>query len=146
MCERCDIPLTVHKHLGGIHCHHCGYHVSPTPVKCNACGSTSLSAKGLGTQRIEEELADLFPSARVARMDLDTTRSKNAHSKMLAAFANKEYDVLVGTQMVSKGLDFEAVGLVGVMSADRMLTFPDFRSFERAYQMLTQVAGRSSFS
>ena len=146
MCERCDIPLTIHKHLGGLHCHHCGYHVSPTPVKCNACGSTSLSAKGLGTQRIEEELADLFPSARVARMDLDTTRSKNAHYKMLAAFANKEYDVLVGTQMVSKGLDFEAVGLVGVMSADRMLTFPDFRSFERAYQMLTQVAGRSGRS
>ena len=146
MCERCDIPLTVHKHLGGLHCHHCGYHVSPTPVKCNACGSSSLAAKGLGTQRIEEELAELFPSARVARMDLDTTRSKNAHSKMLTDFSNKEYDILVGTQMVSKGLDFEAVGLVGVMSADRMLTFPDFRSFERAYQMLTQVAGRSGRS
>ena len=146
MCERCDIPLTVHKHLGGLHCHHCGYYVSPTPVKCNACGSSSLAAKGLGTQKIVEELAELFPSARVARMDLDTTRSKNAHSKMLNAFANKEYDILVGTQMVSKGLDFEAVGLVGVMSADRMLTFPDFRSFERAYQMLTQVAGRSGRS
>lgn len=146
MCERCDIPLTFHKHLGGLHCHHCGYHIAPTPKKCNACGSTSVGAKGLGTQRIEEELADLFPSARVARMDLDTTRSKNAHSKLLTAFSNKEYDILVGTQMVSKGLDFESVGLVGVMSADKMLTFPDFRSFERAYQMLTQVAGRSGRS
>lgn len=146
MCERCDIPLTLHKHMGGLHCHHCGYHISPTPKKCNACGSNSMGAKGLGTQRIEEELSELFPSTRVARMDLDTTRSKNAHSKLLTAFSNKEYDILVGTQMVSKGLDFEAVGLVGVMSADRMLTFPDFRSFERAYQMLTQVAGRSGRS
>ncbi len=143
MCERCDIPLVVHKRLKGLHCHHCGYHVTPTPTKCRACGSHSVNAKGLGTERIEEELAELFPNARVGRMDLDTTRSKHAHAKLIEDFSNKQFDILVGTQMVSKGLDFEDVALVGVMSADKMLTFPNFRSFERAYQMLTQVAGRS---
>ena len=146
LCERCDIPLVVHKTLGGLHCHHCGYHERPAPTTCIACGSTALKAQGLGTERIEEELAELFPTARVARMDLDTTRKKKAHATLLDAFANLEYDILVGTQMVSKGLDFAHVGLVGVMSADRMLTFPDFRSFERAYQMLTQVAGRAGRS
>jgi primosomal protein N' (replication factor Y) len=146
MCERCDIPLTLHKHMGGLHCHHCGYHVSPTPKKCGACGSHSVNAKGLGTERIEEELGDLFPGVKVGRMDHDTTRSRHAHAKILDAFSRHEYDILVGTQMVSKGLDFADVGLVGVMSADKMLTFPDFRSFERAYQMLTQVAGRSGRS
>ena len=145
-CERCDIPLVVHKTLGGLHCHHCGYHERPAPSQCISCGSTALKPQGLGTERIEEELAELFPTARVARMDLDTTRKKTAHAKLLEAFANLEYDILVGTQMVSKGLDFAHVGLVGVMSADRMLTFPDFRSFERAYQMLTQVAGRAGRS
>ena len=145
-CERCDIPLVVHKTLGGLHCHHCGYHERPAPSHCISCGSTALKPQGLGTERIEEELAELFPTARVARMDLDTTRKKTAHAKLLEAFANLEYDILVGTQMVSKGLDFAHVGLVGVMSADRMLTFPDFRSFERAYQMLTQVAGRAGRS
>ena len=145
-CERCDIPLVVHKTLGGLHCHHCGYHERPAPGQCISCGSTALKPQGLGTERIEEELAELFPKARVARMDLDTTRKKTAHAKLLEAFANLEYDILVGTQMVSKGLDFAHVGLVGVMSADRMLTFPDFRSFERAYQMLTQVAGRAGRS
>ena len=143
MCERCDIPLTVHKNLGGLHCHHCGYHLTPKPVKCGACGSKSQSAKGLGTERIEEELLELFPQAKVARMDLDTTRSKHAHAKLLEDFSSKKYDILVGTQMVSMGLDFKDVALVGVMSADKMLTFPDVRSFERSYQMLTQVAGRA---
>ena len=142
-CERCDIPLVVHKTLGGLHCHHCGYHERPVPAACIACGSKALKAQGLGTERIEEELGELFPTARVARMDLDTTRRKRAHAQLLESFANLEYDILVGTQMVTKGLDFAHVGLVGVMSADRMLTFPDFRSFERAYQMLTQVAGRA---
>ena len=143
MCERCDIPLVVHKRLKGLHCHHCGYHVTPIPTKCGACGSHSVNAKGLGTEKIEEELAELFPNARVGRMDLDTTRSKHAHAKLLEDFSNKQFDILVGTQMVSKGLDFEDVALVGVMSADKMLTFPNFRSFEKAFQMLTQVAGRS---
>ena len=102
-----------------------------------------MKPKGLGTERIEEELAELFPKARVARMDADTTRSKHGHQRLVQAFANQAYDILVGTQMVTKGLDFEHVGLVGVLSADRMLNFPVFRSFERAYQMLTQVAGRA---
>ena len=146
MCDRCDIPLTYHKQGDGLHCHHCGYSVSTTPVRCVACGSTALTPKGLGTQRIEEELGEIFPKIKVGRMDLDSTRSKNAHSKILEEFSNHKLDVLVGTQMVSKGLDFQDVGLVGVMSADKMLTFPDFRSFERAYQMLTQVAGRSGRS
>ncbi|MGY8901518.1 MAG: replication restart helicase PriA [Flavobacteriales bacterium] len=146
MCERCEIPLTHHKKMFGLHCHHCGYHISPPPKKCGACGSHSVKPKGLGTERIEEELAELFPKAKVSRMDLDTTRSKSAHSRILEAFGNHELDILVGTQMVSKGLDFQDVGLVGVMSADKMLTFPDFRSFERAYQMLTQVSGRSGRS
>ena len=146
MCERCDIPLVVHKTLGGLHCHHCGYHERPAPTTCIACGSTALKPQGLGTERIEEELQELFPTARVARMDLDTTRKKTDHARLLEAFADQEYDILVGTQMVSKGLDFANVGLVGVLSADRMLTFPDFRSFERAYQMLTQVSGRAGRS
>lgn len=146
MCERCDIPLVVHKTLGGLHCHHCGYHERPAPTTCIACGSTALKPQGLGTERIEEELQELFPAARVARMDLDTTRKKTDHARLLEAFADQEYDILVGTQMVSKGLDFANVGLVGVLSADRMLTFPDFRSFERAYQMLTQVSGRAGRS
>ncbi|HIO15533.1 MAG TPA: primosomal protein N', partial [Flavobacteriales bacterium] len=123
-----------------------GYSISPPPKKCGACGSFSITPKGLGTERIEEELSELFPKARVARMDRDTTRSRTAHSRILESFSNHEVDILVGTQMISKGLDFADVALVGVMSADRMLTFPDFRSFERAYQMLTQVAGRSGRS
>ena len=102
-----------------------------------------MKPKGLGTERIEEELAELFPSARVARMDADTTRSRNSHQRLVQAFASRQFEILVGTQMVTKGLDFEHVGLVGVLSADRMLNFPDFRSFERAFQMLTQVAGRA---
>lgn len=105
-----------------------------------------MEPKGLGTERIEEEIKELFPKARVARMDWDTTRSKHAHARLVQAFASQEFDVLVGTQMVSKGLDFAHVGLVGVLSADRMLNFPDFRSFERAFQMLTQVAGRAGRS
>ena len=146
VCARCDIPLVVHKTLGGLHCHHCGYHERPAPQSCVACGSSNLKPQGLGTERVEEELSELFPGARVARMDLDSTRKKTAHARMLEAFANGDHDILVGTQMISKGLDFANVGLVGVLSADRMLTFPDFRSFERAYQMLTQVSGRAGRS
>ena len=145
-CERCDVPLTVHKWKNELNCHHCGYRVDPPPPVCASCGKSTMKPKGLGTERIEEELAELFPEARVARMDADTTRSKHGHQRLVQAFANQAYDILVGTQMVTKGLDFEHVGLVGVLSADRMLNFPDFRSFERAYQMLTQVAGRAGRS
>jgi primosomal protein N' (replication factor Y) len=145
-CERCDVPLTVHKWKNELNCHHCGYHVAPPPQLCGSCGKKTMEPKGLGTERVEEELQELFPKARVARMDRDTTRSRHGHERLVRAFANQEYDVLVGTQMVSKGLDFAHVGLVGVLSADRMLNFPDFRSFERAFQMLTQVAGRAGRS
>lgn len=145
-CERCDVPLTVHKWKNELNCHHCGYDVAPPPQLCGSCGKKTMEPKGLGTERVEEELQELFPKARVARMDRDTTRSKHAHERMVTAFANQEFDVLVGTQMVSKGLDFAHVGLVGVLNADRMLNFPDFRSFERAFQMLTQVAGTAGRS
>ena len=145
-CERCDVPLTVHKWKNELNCHHCGYAVDPPPQVCVSCGKSTMKPKGLGTERIEEELAEHFPDARVARMDADTTRSRHGHQRLVRAFANREFDILVGTQMVTKGLDFAHVGLVGVLSADRMLNFPDFRSFERAYQMLTQVAGRAGRS
>ena len=145
-CERCDVPLTVHKWKNELNCHHCGYVVDPPPPVCVSCGKSTMKPKGLGTERIEEELAEHFPDARVARMDADTTRSRYGHQRLVRAFANREFDILVGTQMVTKGLDFAHVGLVGVLSADRMLNFPDFRSFERAYQMLTQVAGRAGRS
>ena len=145
-CERCDVPMTVHKWKNELNCHHCGYHIAPPPQLCGSCGKKTMEPKGLGTERVEEELQELFPKARVARMDRDTTRSRHGHERLVRAFANREFDVLVGTQMVSKGLDFAHVGLVGVLNADRMLNFPDFRSFERAFQMLTQVAGRAGRS
>jgi primosomal protein N' (replication factor Y) len=145
-CERCDVPLTVHKWKNELNCHHCGYHIAPPHPVCGSCGKKTMEPKGLGTERVEEELIELFPKARVARMDRDTTRSRHGHERLVKAFANQEFDVLVGTQMVSKGLDFAHVGLVGVLNADRMLNFPDFRSFERAFQMLTQVAGRAGRS
>jgi primosomal protein N' (replication factor Y) (superfamily II helicase) len=142
-CERCDVPLTHHKWKNELHCHHCGYMEVPPPKTCVSCGKMTMEPKGLGTERIEEELKEHFPQARVARMDWDTTRSKHGHERLVRAFANQEFDILVGTQMVTKGLDFAHVRLVGVLNADRMLSFPDFRSFERSYQMLTQVAGRA---
>lgn len=144
-CERCDVPLTQHKWKDQLDCHHCGYHI-PVPRVCPSCGGTALGPKGAGTERVVEDLAQYLPQARVARMDLDTTRSKNAHSRLVEAFGQRQFDVLVGTQMVTKGLDFAHVGLVGVLSADRLLNHADFRSFERAYAMLTQVAGRSGRS
>jgi primosomal protein N' (replication factor Y) len=144
-CERCDVPLTHHKWKAELDCHHCGYH-KPVPATCPSCGSAAMGPKGAGTERIVEDLATYLPAARVARMDLDTTRSKNAHSRLVEAFSAQRYDILVGTQMVTKGLDFAHVGLVGVISADRMLNHADFRSFERAYAMLTQVAGRAGRS
>lgn len=141
-CERCDVSLTYHKKVHNLSCHYCGYSTSP-PLKCNACGSDDLQNVGFGTEKIEEEIQELFPEARIARMDLDTTRSKDAYRKILTQFDRQEVDILVGTQMVTKGLDFEHVALVGILNADQMLHFPDFRSFERAYQLMTQVAGRA---
>jgi primosomal protein N' (replication factor Y) len=142
MCQQCDVSLTYHKHLHLLICHYCGSRYKP-PVKCGACGSVKLSMLGFGTEKIEDELPVYFPELKIARLDYDTTRSKHAHHDIITRFQNREIDVLVGTQMVTKGLDFDNVSLVGVMSADQMLNFPDFRSFERSFQLLAQVSGRA---
>lgn len=141
-CAQCDVSLTYHKHLHLLICHYCGNRYKP-PVKCGKCGSAKLSMLGFGTEKIEDHLPEFFPGVRVARLDYDTTRSKNAYHEIISRFESREIDILVGTQMVTKGLDFDNVSLVGVMSADSMLNFPDFRSFERSFQLLTQVAGRA---
>lgn len=141
-CERCDVSLTYHKYLKDLHCHYCGYRQGE-PQTCPRCGSEEVEAKGLGTERIEEEVAQLLPGVKVQRMDLDTTRSRTGHERIIRAFEQGEIQVLVGTQMVTKGLDFERVGLVGILQADHMLHFPDFRALERTFQLLTQVAGRA---
>jgi primosomal protein N' (replication factor Y) (superfamily II helicase) len=141
-CTRCDVSLTYHKRVHHLNCHYCGYTIEP-PKTCEVCGNHDLKLLGFGTEKIEEELALHFPDAKAARMDLDTTRSKHAYQEIIGAFEEKEIDILVGTQMVTKGLDFEHVGLVGILNADLLLNFPDFRSFERAFQLMTQVAGRA---
>jgi primosomal protein N' (replication factor Y) (superfamily II helicase) len=141
-CPHCDISLTYHRHSNTVRCHYCGYseHV---PSTCPTCSSEHIRYFGTGTQRVEEELSKLFPGIRVIRMDVDTTSEKGSHEKWLTMFKNREADVLLGTQMVAKGLDFPFVTLVGVITADTMLNLPDFRSAERTFQMLTQVAGRA---
>ena len=141
-CPHCDVPLTLHKRSGRMTCHYCGY-TSEIPLQCPACENQDLRGHGYGTERIEEDLQRLFPEAQVARMDLDTTRTRTAYEQIIDAFERGETDILVGTQMVTKGLDFEHVSVVGILSADTMLNQPDFRAYERAYQMLAQVAGRA---
>jgi primosomal protein N' (replication factor Y) len=141
-CLNCDVSLTYHKFKRELNCHYCGYHTN-LPTACPSCGDTNLQVKGFGTEKIEEELAIFLPKAKIGRMDLDTTRAKQAYHQIITAFEEKEIDVLVGTQMVTKGLDFENVGMVGVLNADNMLNFPDFRAFERSYQLMSQVAGRA---
>lgn len=141
-CAMCDVSLTFHKRQNYLKCHYCGFTIA-MPTKCHACHGTALTTKGLGTEQIEEALRNLFPNKSIARMDQDTTRGKFAFEKLLDAFKNKEIDIMVGTQMIAKGLDLENVSLVGIMNADNMLSFPDFRSHERAYQLMVQVAGRS---
>lgn len=141
-CEHCDVSLTYHQYAEEMRCHYCGFK-EKVPTKCPACGSTRINTVGLGTERIEESLNLLFPEARIARMDLDTTRSKYGYQQMLEEFGSGNIDILVGTQMISKGLDFDRVTVVGIMDADRILYFPDFRSGERAFHQITQVAGRA---
>jgi len=141
-CKQCDVSLVYHKKINKLKCHYCGYSASP-PSNCPVCNSTSLHLKGFGTEKIEEELPVFFPEASVARMDLDTTRSKNAYRNIIADFEDRKIDILVGTQMVSKGLDFNNVSVVGILNADNMLNFPDFRAHERAFQLMAQVAGRA---
>ena len=144
-CSQCDVSLTYHKHKNQLRCHYCGYSMAK-PTNCQACSSVDLTTKGFGTEQIQQEVQALFPSARVGRMDQDTTRGKFGFEKIIDSFKNLEFDILVGTQMLAKGLDFEKVSLVGVMNADNMLYHPDFRAFERSFQMLTQVSGRAGRS
>jgi len=141
-CKHCDVSLTYHKGINSLKCHYCGYTLT-TPEKCNACGSSNIVVKGFGTEKIEDELSIMFPDLRIARMDLDTTSTKNAHQKIINDFEDKNIDILIGTQMITKGLDFDNVGLVGVMNANHILNFPDFRSFERSFQLMVQVSGRA---
>lgn len=141
-CQHCDVSLVYHKATHSLRCHYCGFSI-PVPAECPACHSSRLSMKGFGTERIEEDLAILFPEARVARMDLDSTMQKNRYAQMLADFEERRIDILVGTQMVTKGLDFSHVSIVGILSADSLVSYPDFRSFERAFQQMTQVSGRA---
>ena len=144
-CPNCDVSLTFHKYRKELRCHYCNYRQA-MPLNCGACGSEKLTTIGFGTEQIELELNELFPSVNIGRMDLDTTRGKYGYQKIIGAFQAQEIDILVGTQMLSKGLDFGNVSLVGVMNADNMLNFPDFRAHERTFQMMVQVAGRSGRS
>ncbi len=141
-CKNCDVSLTYHKFTENLRCHYCGYQL-PVPPACPACGEHQLDTRGFGTEKIEDELSKLIPKARVARMDFDTVKGKNSHANLIHQFEDRQIDILVGTQMVTKGLDFENVSIVGVLSADHLLKFPDFRSTERTFQMITQVSGRA---
>lgn len=141
-CKSCDVTLTYHKKNNILKCHYCGYSIE-VPKSCPVCGSIKLNTKGFGTEKIESDLEILFPNARVARMDYDTTRSKNSYQQIIQDFENHEIDILVGTQMVTKGLDFDSVSVVGIINADNMINFPDFRSFERSFQQMAQVSGRA---
>lgn len=144
-CQQCDVSLTFHKHKNQLRCHYCGYSIAK-PTHCHSCSSIDLTTKGFGTEQIEQELMSLFPKAKTGRMDQDTTRGKFGFEKIIDSFKNREIDILVGTQMLAKGLDFDNVSLVGIMNADNMLHHPDFRAFERSFQMMTQVAGRAGRS
>ena len=141
-CPNCDVSLTFHQYKNQLRCHYCGYHMAMMK-SCIACGSETLDTKGFGTEQIEAELKTLFPNHKVARMDQDTTKGKHAYSKLIEALENEEIDILVGTQMLAKGLDFRNISLVGVMNADNLLNFPDFRAHERSFQLLQQVSGRA---
>jgi primosomal protein N' (replication factor Y) len=141
-CTRCDVSLTYHKNVGLLKCHYCGYSHTPANT-CSACGSHELKMLGFGTEKIEEDIQSIFPEANIQRMDLETTRNKNSYQKIIQDFETGKTNILVGTQMVTKGLDFDNVSVVGIMNADKMMKFPDYRSIERSYQLMMQVAGRA---
>ena len=141
-CKNCDVALTLHKTTNTLTCHYCG-HTYPVPTQCPACEGKDLRGRGYGTEKIEDQIRDLFPDARVARMDLDTTRSRNAYERLIGDFASGRTNVLIGTQMISKGLDFDRVAVVGILDADSMLNNPDFRAYEHAFMMMSQVSGRA---
>ncbi|MBC8485783.1 MAG: primosomal protein N' [Bacteroidetes bacterium] len=141
-CKNCDVTLIYHKHFNQLRCHYCGYS-RRVPERCDSCGSTHLHMRGFGTEKVEDELSILYPEARIRRMDLDTTRSKHAYQNIINDFEERRIDILVGTQMVTKGLDFDNVNVVGILNADNMISFPDFRSYERSFQLMAQVSGRA---
>ena len=141
-CVNCDVSLTYHKASDQMHCHYCGHNEPPVQI-CPACGMSHIESKGFGTERVEEELELLLPHARIGRLDLDSTKGKYGFDKVITAFDEHEFDILIGTQMVAKGLDFGKVNLIGIVNADSMINFPDFRAFERAFSLFSQVAGRA---
>ena len=141
-CSNCDVSLTLHKSLGMLTCHYCGL-TYQVPAVCPNCGSNQLSGRGFGTEKIEDQIRDIFPEVSVARMDLDTTRTRNAYERLIGDFASGRTNILIGTQMISKGLDFDRVSLVGILQADSMLNYPDFRAYEHAFMMMAQVSGRA---
>ena len=141
-CQHCDVSLTLHRNLNQLTCHYCGF-TYQVPTECPACGCKELSTKGYGTEKIEAEVQDIFPEARIARMDLDTTRSRQAYERIISDFSSGRTNILIGTQMVSKGLDFDKVSVVGILNADSMLNYPDFRAYEHAFMMMAQVSGRA---
>ena len=141
-CKNCDVSLTYHKNINLLTCHYCGY-TYPVPLECPNCGSTEIVGRGLGTEKIEDQLAEIFPEARIARMDLDTTRTRNAYERLIEDFSSGKTNLLIGTQMISKGLDFDKVHVVGILNADSMLNYPDFRAYEHAFMMMSQVSGRA---
>ncbi|MBN1952097.1 MAG: primosomal protein N' [Bacteroidales bacterium] len=142
VCKNCDVSLTYHKKRNQLRCHYCGFTI-PNPSQCPDCGSHSLQTRGFGTEKIEDEIRILFPDARVSRLDLDTARSRKTYERIITDFEDCKVDILIGTQMISKGLDFDHVRIVGILNADNMLNFPDFRSFERSFQLISQVSGRA---
>lgn len=141
-CEHCDVSLTLHRSMNQLTCHYCGM-TYQVPAQCPACGSKELQGRGYGTEKIEDQIRDIFPNARVARMDLDTTRTRNAYERLITDFSAGRTNLLIGTQMISKGLDFDKVSVVGILNADGMLNQPDFRAYEHAFMMMAQVSGRA---
>ena len=141
-CQHCDVSLTFHRNLNQLTCHYCGY-TYQVPTECPACGCKELQTRGYGTEKIEAEVRDIFPEARIARMDLDTTRSRSAYERIISDFSAGRTNLLIGTQMISKGLDFDKVSVVGILNADTMLNYPDFRAYEHAFMMMSQVSGRA---
>ena len=141
-CEHCDVSLTLHRSMNQLTCHYCGA-VYQVPTACPSCGSTELRTRGYGTEKIEAEVRDIFPEARISRMDLDTTRSRQAYERIISDFGAGRTNLLIGTQMISKGLDFDKVSVVGILNADAMLNQPDFRAYEHAFMMMAQVSGRA---
>ena len=141
-CQNCDVSLTLHKNTSQLSCHYCGF-TYRVPEQCPSCESRELMTRGFGTEKVEDQILELFPDARVARMDLDTTRTRSAYERIIGDFSAGRTNILIGTQMVTKGLDFDRVSVVGILNADSMLNYPDFRAYEHAFTMMSQVSGRA---